>query len=102
MNSIIDKLSENLQLIYRKAIDADHAINQLRNDGKGKFTAIFPADAGFTHQGKLFKPYVEELASDINHLNTLDGEAQKSALAMIVKKMELLLSTLGQFQRSVR
>jgi hypothetical protein len=101
MNVIIEKLSENLQLIYRKSIDADVAISQLRNDGKGKFTAIFPADSGFNHQGKFFKPYVEELAADINKISELDEEKQKSALTKIVKKMELLLSTLGQFQRSV-
>lgn len=102
MNVIIEKLSENLQLIYRKAIDADEAISRLRNDGKGKFTAIFATDSGFNHQGKFFKPYVEELAKEIKQLSDLDEEAQKIALAKIVKKMELLLSTLGQFQRSVR
>ena len=102
MNAIIEKLSENLQLIYRKAIDADDAIGQLRNDGKGKFTAIFSTDSGFNHQGKFFKPYVEELAEDIKQLSELNEHEQKVALAKIVKKMELLLSTLGQFQRSVR
>ncbi|KXI30568.1 hypothetical protein [Paraglaciecola hydrolytica] len=102
MNIIIEKLTENMQLIYRKAIDADEAISRLRTDGKGKFTAIFPSDSGFSHQGKFFKAYVEELASDIKQLTELDDETQKTALAPIVKKMELLLSTLGQFQRSVR
>ncbi|WP_340680359.1 hypothetical protein [Paraglaciecola sp.] len=102
MNVIIEKLSENLQLIYRKSIDADEAISRLRHDGKGKFTAIFPANSGFHHQGKFFKAYVEELAADIKQIPELDEETQKPALAKIVKKMELLLSTLGQFQRSVR
>ncbi|MDP5031959.1 MAG: hypothetical protein NWQ54_02880 [Paraglaciecola sp.] len=102
MQSIIQKLAENLQLIYRKAIDADHIIGQLRNDGKGKFTAIFPDSAGFEHQGKFFKPYVEEVAKAILELSEQDEETQKKNIATIAKQMELLLSTLGQFQSSVR
>lgn len=102
MQSIIQKLSENLQLIYRKAIDADQVISQLRNDGKGKFSAIFPNEAGFEHKGKFFKPYVEEVAKAILQLNDLAEDAQKLSIAKIVKQMEQLLSTLGQFQSSVR
>lgn len=102
MQAIIEKLSENLQMIYRKAIDADQIISQLRNDGKGKFTAIFPSDAGFEHQGKFFKPYVEEVAKAILQLDELEQEAQKSAIARIAKQMEKLLATLSQFQSSLR
>jgi primosomal protein N'' len=102
MQSIIEQLSENLQLIYRKAIDADQIISQLRNDGKGKYTAIFAADVGFEHHGKFFKPYVEELAKAILLLSELEPESQKKSIAKIVKKMEKLLATLSQFQSSVR
>lgn len=102
MQSIIQQLSENLQLIYRKAIDADQIIGQMRNDGKGKFSAIFPAQAGFEHQGKFFKPYVEEIAKIILELEQFDQATQKKTIAKIVKQMELLLSTLSQFQNSVR
>jgi hypothetical protein len=102
MPSIIEKLSENLQLIYRKAIDADETITRLRNDGKGKFVAIFAADAGFTQQSKFFKPYVEELAKDISELDADDLSQQKTELASIVKKMEMLLATLAQFQQSFK
>jgi primosomal protein N'' len=102
MKSIIEKLSENVQLIYRKAIDADQIISQLRNSGKGKFAAIFADDAGFEHQGKFFKPYVEEVAKAIQQLNELEEETQKKRIAKIVKQMEKLLATLSQFQMSVR
>lgn len=102
MQTIIEKLAENLQLIYRKAIDADNVIAQLRNDGKGKFTAIFAEEAGFNHQGKFFKPYVEELAKEVLELKELAREQQKAQLGSIVKRIELLHSTLGQFQQSIR
>ena len=102
MQTIFDKLTENLQLIYRKALDADDILTRLRNEGKGKFTAIFPADSGFVQQGKFFKPYVEELATDIQQLNNASPEQQKAGLPAIVKKMELLLSTLSQFRQSIR
>ena len=41
MQVIFDKLTKNMQLIYRKAIDADHSLNQLQHTGKGKFSHIF-------------------------------------------------------------
>lgn len=41
MQTIIEKLTENAQLIYRKSIDADATIAKLQSAGKGKFQAIF-------------------------------------------------------------
>ena len=102
MQTIIEKLTENAQLIYRKSIDADATIAKLQRSGKGKFQAIFPEDAGFTASGRFFKPYVEELAMDIASLSQLDSDEQKQALPKVVKKIELLLTTLNQFQVSVK
>ena len=69
---------------------------------QGKFNAIFPSDSGFTASGRFFKPYVEELAQDIANLRQLETEQQKQALPKVVKKIELLLTTLNQFQLSVK
>ncbi|GAC32502.1 hypothetical protein [Paraglaciecola polaris] len=102
MQTIIEKLTEHAQLIYRKSIDADDIIAKLQSSGKGKFQAIFPEDSGFTATGRFFKPYVEELAQDIANLSQLDTEQQKQALPSVVKKIELLLTTLNQFQFSVK
>jgi hypothetical protein len=102
MQTIIEKLTENAQLIYRQAIDADAIISTLQSTGQGKFQAIFPADSGFRSSGRYFKPYVEELGQDIAHLAKLSTEQQKQALGPIVKKIELLHTTLAQFQHSIQ
>ena len=102
MQSIIQSLSENVQVIYRKAIDADQVISRLQHDGKGKFSAIFAKDAGFTISSRLFKPYVEELANDVLALEQKDQVAVKEQLPSMVKKIELILKTLNQFQKTAR
>lgn len=102
MQTIIEKLTENAQLIYRKAIDADGIISKLQSSGKGKFQAIFPSDSGFRSSGRYFKPYVEELGQDIAHLAQQDTHQQKQALPAIVKKIELLHTTLAQFEKSLQ
>jgi|TARA_R110000868_G_scaffold49640_2_gene159840 hypothetical protein len=102
MQSIIQSLSENVQVIYRKAIDADQVISRLQHDGKGKFSAIFAKDAGFTTSSRLFKPYVEELANDVLALEQKDQVAVKEQLPSMVKKIELILKTLNQFQKTAR
>lgn len=102
MQSILDKLSDNMQMIYRKAIDADQALNQLQQSGKGKFNYIFAEQAGFQVQSKRFGPYVEELGKDIANLVQAEEQKVKDALPSIVKKMELMLLTLANFQASLK
>jgi hypothetical protein len=102
MQTIIQSLSENVQIIYRKSIDADQVISRLQHDGKGKFSAIFAEEAGFTTKSRLFKPYVEELANEVLALEQKDQVAVKEQLPSIVKKIELMLNTLGQFQKTTR
>jgi primosomal protein N'' len=102
MQTIIQKLGENVQLIYRKAIDADQIISQLQHDGKGKFTAIFPTESGFEANSKFFKPYVEELAKTVVELAEESEQEIKTALPDLVAKIELLLKTLATFQQSIR
>lgn len=102
MQTIIQTLSENIQVIYRKSIDADQIISRLQHDGKGKFSAIFAEDAGFTTSSRLFKPYVEELANDVLALEQKSQQAIKDQLPNMVKKIELMLKTLNQFQKTAR
>jgi len=102
MQSIIQTLSDNVQVIYRKSIDADQTISRLQHDGKGKFSAIFAKDAGFKTSSRLFKPYVEELGADVLALEALSEEQIKQSLPILVKKIELMLKTLNQFQKTAR
>ena len=102
MQSVLDKLTENMQLIYRRAIDADKALAQLQSSGQGKFAHIFNEDAGFEVQSKRFMPYVEELGKDIASLASADAPTLQSQLPVIVKKLELLMKTLATFQTSLK
>ncbi len=102
MQNLHDKLRENLQLIYRKAIDADAALGKLHQQGKGKFQHIFGDDSGFNTRSKRFGPYVEELGLQIAALETMDEAGMKTALPDVIKKLEQLFSTLAQFQQSIK
>jgi hypothetical protein len=101
MQNILQKLTENVQIIYRKSIDADAIISKLQSSGKGKFKAIFATEAGFTAQSNYFKPYVEELAQDIASLSELSEAELKQSLPGVVKKIEHLYTTMTNFQNSV-
>ncbi|GAA6182825.1 MULTISPECIES: hypothetical protein [Alteromonadaceae] len=101
LRPLFEKLTENMQLIYRKSIDADEALSKLQQSGKGKFNHIFAEDAGFAVQSKRFMPYVKELAAEVASLETADQAQFESSLPEIVKKMELLLSTLSQLKTTL-
>ncbi len=101
MQEIHQQLQETLQTLYRKSIDADQMLDKLQQDQKGKFAAIFPSDTPFATESKRFGPYVEEIASDWQALKELEDEAAKQALPALVKKIELMLTTLSQFQSTV-
>jgi hypothetical protein len=102
MQTIIQTLSENVQVIYRKSIDADQVISRLQHDGKGKFSAVFAEDAGFIISSRLFKPYVEELANEVLALEKIPQESVKEQLPSLVMKIELMLKTLNKFQKTAR
>jgi hypothetical protein len=86
-----------MQIIYRKAIDADSALDKLQQSGKAKFSVIFTEDNGFTTKSKRFGPYVDELASDVTMLQSNDVNIENE-ITTIVKKMELMLLTLAKFK----
>ncbi|NMH60369.1 hypothetical protein [Alteromonas ponticola] len=102
MENIIQALQETLQVLYRKAIDADTALDALQREQKGKFQAIFPEQSGFSTQAKRFGPYVEEVATEWNTLQEKDEETVKQQLPALVQKLEQLLTTINQFQASLR
>ena len=100
-HELFEKLTENMQAIYRKAIDADELLAKIQQSGKGKFNHVFTEDAGFSTQSKRFMPYVEELAEYIVKLQDANQQRLQSELPQVIKKMELLLTTLRQFKTAV-
>lgn len=97
--TIIDQIRNSLQTAYRQGIDADAVLDQLQKDGQGKFATIFNAESGFTSNSNRFGPYVKELGQD---LLEFEQQQDKQQLAALVKKLELVLTTLAQFRSQVR
>ena len=102
MEAVIKQLYENVQLLYRKAVDADRALDQLKGQGKAKHRSVFPKEAGFQVTGDRFVPYIAELSEDIASLAALqeNGEEKEfnAFLSTVVKKMESLFVILAKFK----
>lgn len=106
MQTVLDKLKDNLQLIYRKSIDADTALNQLKQQGKGKYATIFADNSPFTTRAKRFEPYVQEVAANMDtflahDFATVPIDELQPELVVIVQQIEALLSTLTQFKATL-
>lgn len=97
MDSIIEQLNANLKIVYRQALDADKKLDELQQQGHGKFKALFAEDAGFDFEAKRFKPYVLDVAADVESLssNGMDEEKLKKA----VLKLQSLLTLLATFKK---
>lgn len=102
MNKVIDALNDNLRIVYRKAIDADATLNALQASGKGKFETIFDKSAGFESSSKRFQPYVEELAGNVARLVDADQASLEANLPALVKKIDIMLTTLDKFKQSLK
>ncbi|WP_105166779.1 prephenate dehydrogenase [Pseudoalteromonas sp. T1lg23B] len=97
MQTIIEKLNENLKVVYRQSLDADKKLDELQQQGHGKFKALFTEDAGFTFEAKRFKPYVLDVAADVEALSKAE-QIDEQKLAFVVKKLQHLLQLLATFK----
>ena len=107
MQAIIEKLQENLQIIYRKAVDADAKLDAFQKDGKGKFNTIFAESSPFKARAKRFEPYVAEVCENMDAFVALDLEQTdkteiEQRLGVLVAQIEQLLTTLVQFKESLK
>lgn len=100
--SVIKQLQENLKIIYHKAVDADKQLQLLREQKKASFAQIFAADSAFTNHADTFLPYVEELAADLQAIQTDNEEHYKTQLPAIVVKIELLFKMLASFKTNLK
>jgi peroxiredoxin len=98
MENVLAKLKDNMQVIYRKAVDADAFLNNLHAQGQGKFSEVFAEDVGFNVKSKRFSPYVDDLAKDVMAIEEQSLEEAQKSLPDIIRKMELILSTLAQLR----
>ena len=95
---VLEQLQDNLQLVYRQAIDADNKLNALQQAGHGKFQAVFGKEQGFRTNSNRFLPYVKELAEELEEMKQ-DTELDQEGLQLMVKRLALLLQTLQAFKR---
>ncbi|MBE0366393.1 prephenate dehydrogenase [Pseudoalteromonas sp. MMG013] len=97
MHAVIEKLNENLKVVYRQALDADKKLDELQQQGHGKFKALFTEEAGFTFEAKRFKPYVLDVAADVEALSHHE-ELDQHKLTLAVTKLQNLLKLLATFK----
>ena len=92
MKNLHTSLDQNMQEIYRKAVDADTRLNELKKQGLGKFASIFTEQSAFRCNEKTFMPYVAELTEDVARFRDTEDNVD---LAVILNKMEQLHKVLA-------
>lgn len=100
--NVLKQLQENLKIIYHKAVDADKQLELLRQQKKAGFAQIFTGDSAFKNHSTTFLPYVEELAADLQEIQTDNEDHYKTLLPAIVVKIELLFKTLNSFKNNLK
>ena len=95
--TVLKHLQENVKIIYHKAVDADKKLMLLREQKKASFAQIFSADTAFKNHADTFLPYVEELAADLQEIQTDNEEHYKTLIPVIMIKIELLFKMLSAF-----
>lgn len=97
MLAVIEKLNDNLKVVYRQALDADKKLDELQQQGHGKFASLFTQEAGFTFEAKRFKPYVLDVAADVEALSK-ETVLDEKKLTLTVNKLQNLLTLLATFK----
>ena len=100
--SVLKLLQENVKIIYHQAVDADKALAHLHSKKENSFTHIFKSQSAFKNHSSTFLPYVEELAADLQAIQTEDDARYKILLPNIIVKIELLFKTLNSFKTQIK
>ncbi len=94
---IQEKLNLNLKEIYPLAQKADEQLETLKDQEKGRFSAIFQADSGFTANANRFLPYLIELSEEVRKLPQIEVEAFNTELQTILEKIQKMHLILNRF-----
>jgi len=97
MNPVIEQLNNNLKVLYRQGLDADKQLDALQKSGHGKFSALLK-DPAFTFDAKRFKPYILDIASDVETLSKQDN-LDKILLESTVVKLQKIHQLLIRFNK---
>ncbi|MBW8192551.1 prephenate dehydrogenase [Neiella marina] len=99
---VVIKLQEELKGLYRKCVDADNKLSQIRAQGMGKFSALFGEESPFDVQSKTFSDYLAETAADVaafEQMSADDVEQWQDRLAKILTKLQAIHQLLAQFKK---
>ena len=95
MNPVIEQLNNNLKVLYRQALDADNQLDALQKNGHAKFSALLK-DPAFSFDAKRFKPYILDIASDVEALSKQE-DFDKNLLESTVVKLQKIHQLLANF-----
>ncbi len=100
METLLNQLELNLKELYRKAVDADATLQQLRQQGHGKYQQVFVNDGLFQTQSEFFMPYLSETA-ELIYLIRQSGQFNTATLQKIVLQLQTLHKTLAEFRTAL-
>ncbi len=95
-------LQQELKQLYRKCVDADQKLDQLRKQGMAKFSTLFEQESPFVSQGRHFVDYLPELATDLEQLQQAPAAAWPEQLKPFLQKLQTLHQLLEQFTLSLK
>ena len=100
-SKVFEQIQQNIQLVYRQAIDADQQLDSFKQAGHGKHKAIFSEDEGFVVESNRFKPYVAELVEEFEELKKQE-QPDNQVIADLVARLGVILQTLQLFKQKAK
>jgi hypothetical protein len=101
MDQLLNQLDANLKELYRKAVDADLMLEQLQQQGHGKYQRIFPAGGAFQADSNRFMPYLTESAELVAAIRQTQ-QFNTATLELLVKQLKQLHQTLADFRTALQ
>lgn len=101
MDTLLTQLEQNLKELYRKAVDADTLLAQLRQQGQANFSQIMKNDGSFNCQADHFMPYLTETADQIYAIKQ-SGQFNTATLQRVVRQLQVLHKTLADLQAALK
>ena len=100
MDQLLEQLDQNLKDLYRKALDADAILEDIQQQGHGKYQTIFVNDKSFQVSSNRFMPYLSEAAEQVAAMRQTQ-QFNTATLQRVVKQIQLLHKTLAEFRQVI-
>ncbi|OGO81111.1 MAG: prephenate dehydrogenase [Chromatiales bacterium RIFOXYA1_FULL_46_5] len=100
MDQLLEQLDQNLKDLYRKALDADAVLDDIRQQGHGNYQTIFVNDKSFLVSSNRFMPYLSEAAEQVAAMRQTQ-QFNTATLQRVVKQIQLLHKTLAEFRQAI-